>query len=120
MILFEPSLVSRIDSFASATLDIHVRTLMYRAAEAVARVVYSLVAKGSSVRIFAGKGNNGGDGYATACLIMNDYDVKVYDVFGAGQRSEEGKYYLNTYLSLGGIIEPMDLDQKVNVSFSTK
>ncbi len=112
MILFEPSLISRIDSFAKDSLGIPTLTLMHRAAEAICRAVRSFVSPGSKVRIFAGKGNNGGDGYTAALLLMNDYDVKVYDVFGSGQRSGEGKYYLESYLSSGGVVEIMELDQK--------
>lgn len=109
MILFEPSMISKIDSYAINTLGIPARTLMHRAAEAVAGAVRSFVQDGK-VRIFAGKGNNGGDGYAAALLLMNDYDVKVYDVFGAGQRTDEGKYYLDSYLSSGGAYEVLKLD----------
>ena len=109
MIMFEPSMISKIDSYAINTLGIPARTLMHRAAEAVAGAVRSFVQDGK-VRIFAGKGNNGGDGYAAALLLMNDYDVKVYDVFGAGQRTDEGKYYLDSYLSSGGAYEVLKLD----------
>lgn len=110
MILFEPFMISEIDSYAINTLGIPARTLMHRAAEAVAGAVRSFVQDGK-VRIFAGKGNNGGDGYAAALLLMNDYDVKVYDVFGSGQRSDEGRYYLESYLSSGGAYEVLKLDE---------
>ena len=113
MILVEPSAISKIDNFASDTLGISKRTLMLRAAEAVAKAVKSMIPLGSAVRILAGKGNNGGDGYVAALLLMRDYDVKVYDVFGSGQRSEEGIFYLNSYRESGGRIESSLFDEKM-------
>ena len=119
MLLFDPSLISRIDNFAKDSLGIPTRTLMLRAAEAVVGTVNSLVQKGNKICIFAGKGNNGGDGYAAALLLMNDYDVKVYDVFGAGQRSDEGRYYLDSFLSSGGIVDTLKLDKKTRADIES-
>ena len=112
MLLVDPSLISEIDNFAEESLGISKRTLMLRAAEAVAQAVRSYTPVGSAVRIFAGKGNNGGDGYAAAGLLMRDYDVKVYDVFSAGQRTDEGNYYLSSYVAAGGVVIPLSLDRE--------
>ena len=73
-----------------------------KSGEVVASVVRKDVKKGSRVLILAGKGNNGGDGYAAAVKLMDDYDVKVCDIFSAGQRTNGGKYFLAEYLSRGG------------------
>lgn len=110
MLLVDPSLISEIDNFANESLGISKRTLMLRAAEAVVRAVRSYTPVGSAVRIFAGKGNNGGDGYAAAILLMKEYNVKVYDVFATGQRTDEGKHYLDSYVAAGGAVEPLTLD----------
>ena len=112
MLLVEPSMISKIDNFASESLGIPGRTLMLRAAEAVKGAVCSYTPIGGKVSILAGKGNNGGDGYAAALLLMQDYKVTVYDVFAAGQRTDEGKFYLDSYLSAGGVVEPLLLDEK--------
>ena len=109
MILAKPSMIPQIDSFAEKTLGIPVLTLMQRAGEAVAKAVSSLALKDSRIRVFAGKGNNGGDGYAAALMLMQDHDVKVYDVFGAGQRSSEGKYFLDAFINAGGVVDKLDL-----------
>ena len=103
MILAKPQMIPEIDKYASEELGIPTRELMRRAGDAVASAVMTSVAKGGKVRIFAGKGNNGGDGYAAALILKDDYDVIVYDVFGCGQRSEEGKYFLELFASLGGV-----------------
>ena len=105
MILMQPSKIAKIDKFATEVLGIPARELMLRAAHAVANAVKENVPTGGTVRIFSGKGNNGGDGYAAATLLMKDYDVVVYDVFGAGQKSDEGCYFLEKFLSLRGRVE---------------
>ena len=111
MILAKPQMIPEIDKYASEELGIPTRELMRRAGDAVASAVMTSVAKGGKVRIFAGKGNNGGDGYAAAYILKDEYDVIVYDVFGCGQRSEEGKYFLELFDSSGGIIKPLLFDK---------
>ena len=107
MLLADPYLISKIDKYSSESLGIPMRELMLRAGKAVAEATRSLVPMGSRVDIFAGKGNNGGDGYAAALLLMHDYSVRVYDVFSSGQRTDEGKYFLNAFLSEGGNVSPL-------------
>lgn len=115
MKLAKSELITEIDAYAQNTLGVSIMTLMERSGDAVAAVVRHRVAEGSRVIIFAGKGNNGGDGYATAIKLMPDYDVKVIDVFGEGQRTDEGKYFLEKFRELGGVIEILSLtDEKKN------
>ena len=114
MLLASPSLISHIDSFAAESLGIPAVTLMSRAGEAVACAARELVNKNGRIHIFAGKGNNGGDGYGAACLLMNDYDVTVYDVFSSGQRSPEGKHFLDLFTSSGGKVIPLLPDDVLN------
>ena len=108
MILIDPDRIKEIDNYASDVIGINKITLMGRAGEAVARAVRSFVNPGSRVSILAGKGNNGGDGYAAAILLFEDYDVTVYDVFDAGQSTEEGRFYLDGYKNKNGRIIPLD------------
>ena len=113
MKLARSELITEIDAYAQNVLGISVMTLMERSGDAVAAVVSHRVAEGGRVIILAGKGNNGGDGYAAAIKLMNAYDVKVIDVFGAGQRSVEGKHFLDEYKRLGGKLEVLELtDEK--------
>lgn len=66
------------------------KTLMYRAAMGVFRSVEW----GESCAILTGSGNNGGDGYALAC-IMADHGVSC-TVFRVSEKfSEDGKYYFD-------------------------
>ncbi len=96
--------IKDIDSYSEAVLGIPTITLMERAGRAIAREVEKVCKAGSKILVLTGKGNNGGDGYAAAALLYGEYDVRVCDVFGEGQRSEAGKYFLNKYLSCGGKI----------------
>jgi len=119
MKLATSELISKIDSYAQNTLGISVRTLMERSGEAVASAVRHRVAVGTRVVILAGKGNNGGDGYAAALKLMNDYDVSVFDVFGEGQRTEEGRYFLDEFKRLGGRVMPLSLTDENKTEIKT-
>ncbi len=110
MVLAQPDMISIIDKYASEKLGIPTRELMLRAGHAVAKAVRDNLPKGSKIAVFAGKGNNGGDGYAAAHLLMHDYRVVVYDVFGAGQRTDEGRFYLDSFVRSGGTVIPMSFD----------
>ena len=104
MQLATSDMISKIDEYSQNKLGIPVKDLMDKSGAAVAAVVADRVALGSSVAILAGKGNNGGDGYAAAIKLMDKYAVTVYDIFSAGQKTDEGKYFLNLYLERGGVI----------------
>jgi NAD(P)H-hydrate epimerase len=112
MVLVRPSLISEIDKYAALRLGIPTRTLMARAGHAVANAVRAYCKKGSSVSVFVGKGNNGGDGYAAALELMTDYSVTVYDVFSEGQRTEEGRYFLDSFTAMGGRVQSLTLAEK--------
>ena len=104
MKLAKSSQIKIIDNYAINTLGIPAEELMGRSGRATADAVRSYAESGKNVLILAGKGNNGGDGYAAACLLQNEYSVKIIDIFSAGQKTAEGKFYLEKYLSLGGKI----------------
>lgn len=108
MILSTSERIAEIDRYAECVLGISTTTLMGRAGLAVANAVKEHLQQGSSVIILAGKGNNGGDGYAAAVLLNDEYNVTVIDVFSAGQRSEAGKHYLSLAQSAEIPILPLE------------
>ena len=57
--------------------------LMEHAARAMADRIRHRFAKGASVLIVCGPGNNGGDGMVLARQLYGDYDVRLYVPFGA-------------------------------------
>ena len=99
------SMTSEIDAFCETELGISVLELMEKSGRAVADAVRKYTPPNKRVIILAGKGNNGGDGYAAACDLLSEYDVVVYDVFGMGQKSEAGRYFLEKFRANGGAIE---------------
>ncbi len=109
MKLARPHLISEIDKYSAEVLGISTVELMGKSGRAVAAAVRSYVAPGAFIAILAGSGNNGGDGYAAAKELLSDYKVKVYDVFSAGQKTEEGKYYFKLFSDGGGEIENVTL-----------
>ena len=105
MLLALSSKISEIDRYCASELGLSLYTLMGRSGDAVYRTVRELVPPPASVVVLAGKGNNGGDGYAAAVRLLNGYDVTVYDVFSMRQRTEEGNAYLEEFKNLGGRVE---------------
>ena len=94
MKLVSPDMRPKIDEFAINKLGITEIELMRRSGDAVARAVREL-SEGEEILILAGKGNNGGDGYAMGAMLSDAFSVSVLDVFSAGQRSDAGNYWLN-------------------------
>ena len=102
MKLATSDMISKIDDYSETKLGIPVSELMYKSGLAVAKAVRETVALKKCVVILAGKGNNGGDGYAAALNLIDEYDVTVYDVFSGGQNSDSGRYFLSAFLERGG------------------
>ncbi len=70
--------------------------LMYRAAQGI----FNAVKFTGKVAIVCGKGNNGGDGYALACILCQNGIIPT--IFRACDGfSKDGLYYYKTALSLG-------------------
>lgn len=94
MKLATPDMIPKIDKYATESLGVDPRELMRRSAEAIKNAIVENYPDAKRVLILAGKGNNGGDGYALGC-ITDSLDITICDVLSAGQRTEEGKYWLN-------------------------
>lgn len=70
--------------------------LMYKAAQGI----FSAVKFTGKIAVVCGKGNNGGDGYALACILCRNGIVPT--IFRAAEGfSKDGLYYYKTALSLG-------------------
>ena len=83
--------------------------LMYRAAMGVFRAVEW---RGKTA-ILTGSGNNGGDGYALACILADrGFDCTVFQV--SEKFSDDGKHYHDLALSKGVEIVPFTGDTDLN------
>ena len=75
--------------------------LMYRAANGV----YLSADWNGKIAILVGSGNNGGDGYALACILKKQaYDCTVFTV--SSRCSEDGAYYAQRAAETGVPIQP--------------
>ena len=113
MKLAKSSLISEIDKYARDVLGIPTRDLIRRSGEAVASAVRKYTQPGGRVIIFAGKGNNGADGYAAACALSSEFSVTVFDVFGEGQSGEDGRFFLDSFVNGGGDLRNLELSEEV-------
>lgn len=96
------SMIPMIDAFCAEKLGLQLEDLMRKSGKAVADAVRARVAPGGKIVVLAGKGNNGGDGYAAAVDLMDEYSVTVIDIFSAGQKRKEGKKFLTLFKENGG------------------
>ncbi|MBQ7406618.1 MAG: NAD(P)H-hydrate dehydratase [Clostridia bacterium] len=110
--------ISEIDAYAKNKLSIPMHELISRAGRAVAKVVRERIEKGGRIIILAGRGNNGADGYATALELLSDYEVIVYDVLQAGQKTEVGRSFVERYLAAGGRLLPLTEEEESRMELS--
>ena len=101
-------MIRKIDEYSNETLGIPLPDLILRSGEAVAECLREHVEPGRKVTILAGSGNNGGDGYALASLIREEYELTVFDVFGKMQEGYPGRVFLEKYVNDGGKIVKLD------------
>ncbi len=83
----------------------HCFDLMLRAGQGVFRHLIRKCSNPAMVWIFAGKGNNGGDGYVVANCLMGA--GIPHRIFAAGEPKEGTEAYkaCRFYLSMGGVVE---------------
>ena len=87
------------------------RELMYRAAYGVYKAYDGW--RGRSIAILAGGGNNGGDGYALAGILMKDgIDSVVYKV--SDKMSDDGRYYCGIAGEQG--VKVLEFDEQTDLS----
>ena len=80
--------------------------LMLRAGTAAADFIAERIPAGGRVTLLVGPGNNGGDGYALACVLCKNGFTPT--IFRASDGfSKDGLYYYKTAMSLGADEMPM-------------
>ena len=110
MQLIHPSDVPALDKRAEVEYGLSPRLLMERAGLAVARAVEKHACGKGFVLIFCGGGNNGGDGYAAALALGEmGYKPLCVDVLGKGQRTEEGRCFLEEYKKRYGAVATLEV-----------
>lgn len=96
-----------IDRYVIDELNIPGTYLMANAAENIAVTVMEHLAPGNNVAVFAGSGNNGGDGIGAAAYLMErDIPVRVFLVGNEEKMSGDSYEMLSRLELAGGSLEP--------------
>ena len=101
--IFKTSDLKEIDRYTVEHEPISSSLLMKRAAEAIACRLLKIFPNNSIFNIVSGVGNNGGDGFALAGLLLEKgYEVVVYHVWTGACLSADCKKYREDYLARSG------------------
>lgn len=107
MMLASGEQMKNIDKRAIGSYGIPSLTLMERAAEAIAAQVQSDLKESDTVAVFAGNGNNGGDGFAAAWLLLQrGYQIRVFFTGDPQRMTPDCREMQARYAALGGCTEP--------------
>jgi NAD(P)H-hydrate epimerase len=102
MKIFKSNQVKLIDDYTIKYEPVKSIELMERAAFQCASWIMSNYSRSICFKIFAGFGNNGGDGLAIArILLMNDYKVEVYLIQAGSELSTDCNLNLEALQKLG-------------------
>ncbi len=100
-IYFTAEQMRRLDA-AAVTYGVTEAKLMEAAGEAIYREISAAVPDGS-IAVVCGTGNNGGDGYAAAVMLLKaGRDVKI--IFTDLPKSDTSYAFFEQYKSLGGVL----------------
>lgn len=110
MKFFDSTQIKEIDNKSIEYLNISSHELMENAALAFVSRLKKQINHSSSIKIFCGPGNNGGDGLAIARLLRkNDYKLDVYIIESSQQRTSDNLKNLNL---LEGLVKIYRIAQK--------
>jgi len=110
--------MQQLDRTAIKDLGIPGVVLMENAGLRVLETIYQIVGdpNGKKVVIFAGKGNNGGDGFVVARHLLNaGAEVKVLLFADIGEISGDAKINLNVLLAMGHKVFPVNNPNSLNI-----
>jgi len=106
MKLAGPVQMKKIDEIAINRFGIPGIILMENAALNVVRAATDMLKgyKSAGIAVIAGKGNNGGDGFAAARHLMRDFNVTVISLAGRDNISGDARVFLNILENLNADI----------------
>jgi hydroxyethylthiazole kinase-like uncharacterized protein yjeF len=105
--MFATSEVKAIEKAHAAAAGGNCYDLMQQAGKALASAVRSRRPGARLVWVFAGRGNNGGDGYAAASELMGEgLGVRLF-ACGAPHEGSEASAACENFISCGGIVETL-------------
>lgn len=109
MYTVKPQVIKYADNIAQNQYGLTFLTLMKNAAMQIFRTVSTLLSFEKNIVILCGKGNNAGDGYELARILLKEfYNVGVINVFSSEPSSKEAKVCFNEYKKCGGLFIDSD------------
>lgn len=119
MLLTDSATMKEADRNAIELYDIPSTELMENAAEAVASTAVKFLAQEERAVVFSSTGNNGGDGIAAACnLIQEGFPVSVYLIGNREKMTADTREMAQRLYALGGEILDFPDDGKIWIDFS--
>jgi|TARA_B100001250_G_scaffold392909_1_gene395146 NAD(P)H-hydrate epimerase len=107
--IYSSFVVREIDSHAISSMRTSSYSLMCRAGEAAQIIINTHYSEAKKIVIFCGDGNNGGDGFILASLLLkNNKNVIVISVGSKESLSEEANQALNLYITNGGVVKKFE------------
>lgn len=97
--------VYELEEDARKILSVNSPTLMTQAAKQLAKFIYQHIQERASLQnlplvFFCGKGNNGGDGIATALFLAQDFGIKNITIYSLAKAIEFSSEIANFYQQL--------------------
>lgn len=115
MKIFSSTQVKEIDRYTIANEPVDSTSLMFRAAMQCALWLMKNYTRNQKFKIFAGCGNNGGDGLAIARILLeNDYKAEVHIIKIAKKLSPDAQYYFELLRNTKGFfIQEVDKNKQL-------
>ncbi len=115
--ILTPDEMRSADNFAINEFGIPSALLMENAARSssifIKKILKSNRNKRKKVIFFCGSGNNGGDGFALARHLYDDYEIKVYWVGDENKMSEETRTNFNSLKKIGIPIQKLETQDEI-------
>nr|WP_245301686.1 NAD(P)H-hydrate epimerase [Virgibacillus natechei] len=91
------------------------KLLMENAGRAICGKMKAIIRKENRIIVFAGSGNNGGDGFVIARTLLNEmYDVQVVQVVPNAKIKGDALYHKQLFLKCGGTVIIVEQEPDVN------
>ncbi len=111
--IFSSQQIKIVDDYTIKQEPVSSFELMERASRELFARITALVNRNDEVMVFAGTGNNGGDGLAVARMLReSSYRVKLYVVNISEKRSEEWQKNLDKFNATGGTVATLVNDSQ--------
>ncbi|UJL47042.1 NAD(P)H-hydrate dehydratase [Virgibacillus sp. NKC19-16] len=104
-----------IDHYTMQEIGMDGKLLMENAGRAICARMDAGLSKGNRITVFAGSGNNGGDGFVIARTLLNQmYVVHVVQVVQDAKITGDALYHKHLFLKCGGSLRTLEAENDIN------